>query len=157
LNRRRFTALGEKAVTDAEPGSEIWVIMLDIDHFKRINDTYGHAAGDVAIRDFANIIRETIGDHGFVGRMGGEEFAVILPGTSQDDAIGFAEKARRTTAHHQTVSDNEKFRFTASVGVAHWLPREITIEPALDRADQALYSAKAYGRNRVVGFEYASV
>lgn len=157
LNRRRFTALGEKAVSDAKSGSEIWVIMLDIDHFKRINDTYGHAAGDVAIRDFANIIRETIGEHGFVGRMGGEEFAVILPGSSQDDAIRFAENARRTTAHHQTVSDNEKFRFTASVGVAHWLPKEVTIEPALDRADQALYSAKAYGRNRVVGFEYASV
>lgn len=157
LNRRRFTALGEKAVTDAEPGTEIWVIMLDIDHFKRINDTYGHAAGDVAIRDFATIIREAIGDHGFVGRMGGEEFAVILPASNQDDTIRLAEKVRRTTAHHQTVSDNEKFRFTASVGVAQWLPREITIEPALDRADQALYSAKAYGRNRVVGFEYASV
>ena len=157
LNRRRFTALGEKAVSDALPGSEIWVIMMDIDHFKRINDTYGHASGDVAIRDFANIIREIVGESGFVGRMGGEEFAVILPGCSQDDAITIAEKIRRTTAHSQTVSDNEKFRFTASVGVAHWLPREVTIEPALDRADQALYSAKAYGRNRVVGFEYASV
>ncbi|WP_081611367.1 sensor domain-containing diguanylate cyclase [Kordiimonas gwangyangensis] len=157
LNRRRFTALGEKAVTDATMGSEIWVVMMDIDHFKRINDTYGHAAGDVAIRDFANIVSEAVGERGFVGRMGGEEFAVILPGFNQDETITLAEKIRRATAHHQTVSDNEKFRFTASVGVAQWMPREVTIEPALDRADQALYSAKAYGRNRVVGFEYASV
>ena len=157
LNRRRFTALGEKAVTDAVIGSEIWVVMLDIDHFKRINDTYGHAAGDVAIRDFASIVSDAVGEQGFVGRMGGEEFAVILPNSTQDETITLAEKIRRSTALNQTVSDNEKFRFTASVGVAQWLPSEVTIEPALDRADQALYSAKAYGRNRVVGFEYASV
>lgn len=155
LNRRRFTTLGEGAVAAAD-GQEIWVIMMDIDYFKRINDTYGHAAGDTAIKDFAKIADETVADTGFVGRMGGEEFAAILPGVTQDDAIRIAEKIRRLTAKSQTVCDNEKFRFTASIGVAKWMPEEITIEPALDRADQALYSAKAYGRNRVVGFEYAT-
>ncbi|TNE65224.1 MAG: GGDEF domain-containing protein [Alphaproteobacteria bacterium] len=157
LNRRRFTALGEDAVRRATDSDEIWVLMMDIDHFKRINDTYGHAAGDVAIRDFAHISEATIGERGFIGRMGGEEFAAILPDCSLDDAIRLAETIRRETARHQTVSDTEKFRFTASIGVAQWLPDEITIEPALDRADQALYSAKTYGRNRVVGFEYATV
>lgn len=155
-NRRRFTALGEQAVANVEGNSEIWVLMMDIDHFKRVNDTYGHAAGDVAIRDFANIINSCVGEKGFVGRMGGEEFAVILPNATQGESISMAEQIRRDTAHHQTVSDDEKFRFTASIGVAQWLANEITIEPALDRADQALYSAKTYGRNRVVGFEYAS-
>ncbi|NVJ98460.1 MAG: diguanylate cyclase [Alphaproteobacteria bacterium] len=155
LNRRRFTALGEEAVSKAADQG-IWVIMMDIDHFKRINDTYGHAAGDVAIRNFANIIEDAVGDGGFVGRMGGEEFAAILPGATIDEAIRLAEKIRKTTAKSHTVSDNEKFRFTASIGVAQWLAPEVTIEPALDRADQALYSAKSYGRNRVVGFETAS-
>jgi len=154
LNRRRFTALGEQAVQEAD-GSEIWVVMLDIDYFKRINDTYGHAAGDVAIRDFARIIEDEVGEKGFVGRMGGEEFAAILPRVSMDEAIRLAEKIRKATAHNQTTADDEKFRFTTSIGVAQWLEDEITIEPALDRADRALYSAKAYGRNRVVGFEYA--
>lgn len=155
-NRRRFTALGEQAVSNIEDGAEIWVLMMDIDHFKRVNDTYGHAAGDVAIRDFANIINSGVGEQGFVGRMGGEEFAAIIPNITQDEAIKIAEQVRRDTAHHQTISDDEKFRFTASIGVAQWLANEITIEPALDRADQALYSAKTYGRNRVVGFEYAA-
>ncbi|MCJ9429198.1 GGDEF domain-containing protein [Kordiimonas marina] len=157
LNRRRFTALGEEAVLKAGDGEEIWVLMMDIDYFKRINDTYGHAAGDVAIRDFARIMEQTIADHGFIGRMGGEEFAIILPRATMDVAIRMAETIRRETARNQTVCDVEKFRFTASIGVAQWLPEEITIEPALDRADQALYSAKTYGRNRVVGFEYARV
>ncbi len=154
LNRRRFTALGEQAVRDAN-SSDIWVVMMDIDHFKRVNDTYGHAAGDVAIRDFARIIDQEIGEQGFVGRMGGEEFAAILPRVSMDEAIRLAETIRSTTALHQTTSDDEKFRFTTSIGVAQWMSDEVTIEPALDRADRALYSAKAYGRNRVVGFEYA--
>ena len=131
--------------------------MMDIDHFKRINDTYGHAAGDVAIRDFAELIRAAIANHGFIGRMGGEEFAAILPGICGDDAVRLAEKIRKAVAHHYTVSDDEKFRFTVSIGVAQWLSKEVTIEPALDRADQALYSAKTYGRNRVVGFEFSSL
>ncbi|MFC4349855.1 GGDEF domain-containing protein [Kordiimonas lipolytica] len=155
LNRRRFTARGEETVS-AAIDTEIWVIMMDIDHFKRINDTYGHAAGDVAIRDFAGIINNSVSDHGFVGRMGGEEFAAILPGSNMHAAIRLAEDIRRQTAKHQTKWEDEKFRFTTSIGVAQWQPEEITIEPALDRADQALYSAKAYGRNRVVGFEYAT-
>ncbi|WP_068306984.1 MULTISPECIES: GGDEF domain-containing protein [Kordiimonas] len=155
LNRRRFTSRGEEAVSSAK-NTEIWVIMMDIDHFKRINDTYGHAAGDVAIKDFANIAKTCVGEKGFVGRMGGEEFAAILPGSDMHEAIRLAEDIRKATAKNQTVCEAEKFRFTASIGVAQWMQEEITIEPALDRADQALYSAKAYGRNRVVGFEYAT-
>ena len=152
LNRRRFTALGERAIENT-PTDNIWVIMLDIDHFKRINDTYGHAAGDTAIRDFASIIRNRVGKDGFIGRMGGEEFAAILENYEMDSAIKMAEEIRRETAAHVTVHESEKFRFTASLGVAQWHKGEITIEAALDRSDQALYSAKAYGRNRVVGYE----
>ena len=152
LNRRRFTALGEQAIENT-PTDNIWVIMLDIDHFKRINDTYGHAAGDTAIRDFADIIRNRVGTDGFIGRMGGEEFAAILENYEMNSAIKMAEEIRQETAAHITVHESEKFRFTASLGVAQWHKGEITIEAALDRSDQALYSAKAYGRNRVVGYE----
>lgn len=156
LNRRRFTALGERAIAKTASPS-LWVIMMDIDHFKRINDTYGHAAGDIAIKDFATIAKTEVGEGGFVGRMGGEEFAAILEGADMHSAIRLAETIRKKTANHQTVAEAEKFRFTTSIGVAPWLEGEISIEAALDRADQALYSAKSYGRNRVVGYEFSQV
>ncbi len=152
LNRRRFTALGEGAIQRSKANS-IFIIMMDIDHFKRINDTYGHAAGDMAIRNFAAIAENMIGDHGFLGRMGGEEFAAVLENINMDGAIKIAEATRKAIASHTTEYETEKFRFTISVGVAEWQDGETSIEAALDRSDQALYSAKSYGRNRVVGFE----
>ncbi len=152
-NRRRFLALAEKAISDASETKPLWVLMMDIDHFKRVNDTYGHAAGDVAIRDFSKLIKETIADAGFVGRMGGEEFAAILTNCAVDEAYRLAERIRKQTTQMQTAAGAEVFRFTTSMGVAAWLPGEPSIEPALDRADKALYSAKTYGRNRVVGYE----
>ena len=155
-NRRRFTALGENSVQTSAT-KNLCVIMMDIDHFKRINDTYGHAAGDVAIRDFATIAKTAVGETGFVGRMGGEEFAAVLEDTDLDSAIRIAEDIRQTTANNSTRHEAEKFRFTISVGVAKWFKEEITIEAALDRSDQALYSAKTFGRNRVVGYETRSV
>ena len=152
-NRRRFLSLGEEAIENANVDNTLWVLMMDIDHFKRINDTYGHAAGDVAIRDFANLIQQTVGEQGFVGRMGGEEFAAILTDCPVDEAYRIAERIRKGTTQMQTECDSEVFRFTTSMGVAAWNTGETSIEPALDRADRALYSAKSYGRNRVVGYE----
>lgn len=152
-NRRRFLALGEEAIENANVDNTLWVLMMDIDHFKRINDTYGHAAGDVAIRDFANLIQQAVGEQGFVGRMGGEEFAAILTDCPVDEAYRIAERIRKGTTQMQTECDSEVFRFTTSMGVAAWNTGEKSIEPALDRADRALYSAKSYGRNRVVGYE----
>jgi len=154
-NRRRFTALGQKAIKTTQ-SKKICIIMMDIDHFKRINDTYGHAAGDVAIRDFSAIVEKEVGKLGFVGRMGGEEFAVVLENMEMNGAISIAETIRKATAAHTTRHESEKFRYTISLGVAPWLEGEISIEAALDRSDQALYSAKSFGRNRVVGYETAS-
>jgi len=153
FNRRRFLSLAEEAIQNTEDKNSLWVIMFDIDHFKRVNDTFGHAAGDVAIRDFANLISDAMGKRDFIGRMGGEEFAAILTECSADQAYRIAELIRRNTASNKTISDSAEFRFTTSVGVAPWLPTELSIEPALDRADKALYNAKIYGRNRVVGYE----
>ena len=153
FNRRRFLSKAEEVIHNTEDSSSIWIVMLDIDHFKGINDTHGHAAGDVAIVDFANLISTAVGARGFVGRMGGEEFAAILTPCSRDEAFRIAELVRRNTASNLTLNESTEIQFTTSVGVAAWLPAETSIEPALDRADRALYNAKAYGRNRVVGFE----
>lgn len=153
FNRRRFLSIAEEAIKNTEGNNSLWIVMFDIDHFKRVNDTYGHAAGDVAIRDFANLISAAIGKRGFVGRMGGEEFAAILTSCSSDGAFRVAELIRQNTTRNKTRSDSAEFRFTTSIGVAPWLPTEASIEPALDRADKALYNAKTYGRNRVVGYE----
>jgi len=153
FNRRRFLSLAEEAIQNTEDTNSLWVVVFDIDHFKRVNDTFGHAAGDVAIRDFANLISAALGKLGFIGRMGGEEFAAVLTDCSADQAYRVAELIRRNTAKNKTISDAVEFRFTTSVGVAPWLPGEVSIELALDRADKALYNAKVYGRNRVVGYE----
>lgn len=153
LNRRRFFAQADEAIKGSAFDGSLWVLMMDIDHFKSINDTFGHAAGDIAIRNFAKVTTTVAGERGFVGRMGGEEFAIILSNSSSDDAFRIAERIRRDTTRTETVCDAEKFRFTTSIGVASWHKGETSIEPALDRADKALYTAKSYGRNRVVGYE----
>lgn len=153
-NRRRFMQLGNDAATDNRTGENaVWVLMLDIDYFKRVNDTYGHGAGDTAIRDFAIIIGNCIGDNGFVGRMGGEEFAAVLPDATVDDAVRVAERIRRRTADNLSRCGKQTCRFTTSIGIACTQDGEDSIEPALARADKALYSAKSFGRNRVVVME----
>ncbi len=152
-NRRRFFSLAEEIINQSSSSTSLWVVMLDIDHFKHVNDTYGHAAGDVAIRDFAKLISAGIDGNGFIGRLGGEEFAAVLTDCSADQAFRIAESIRGNTMQNLTISESDEIRFTTSIGVAPWLPAEASIEPAVDRADRALYSAKAYGRNRVVGYE----
>lgn len=155
LNRRRFISKATETIAsiDDNETAAIWVIMLDIDHFKRINDTYGHSAGDAAICDYADVISGTVGDHGFVGRMGGEEFAVALPSADRDTAFRTAEKIRIETEANRTKTEQAVLNFTTSVGIAEWEAGETTLELALDRADKALYTAKDMGRNRVVGYE----
>lgn len=156
LNRRRFISKATEIIAVSDKSTDpntIWVIMLDIDFFKRINDTYGHSAGDTAIRAFADLISECVKDAGFAGRMGGEEFAVALPGCDQNEAFRMAEKVRKRTAELETPLDASILKYTTSVGLAPWMDGEETLEPAIDRADKALYTAKGLGRNRVVGYE----
>jgi diguanylate cyclase (GGDEF)-like protein len=143
LNRQAF----EQAVR-AEPLRGGAVIFSDIDHFKRINDRYGHHVGDEVIRLFADILAET----GFrTGRLGGEEFAIFLPGNSASDAAGLAEVLRmhfHASTHAALAPDH---RLSASFGVANYETGEPPAE-ALIRADVALYRAKGEGRNRVAIF-----
>ncbi|MEP9357458.1 GGDEF domain-containing protein [Sphingomonas sp. KR3-1] len=143
LNRQAF-----EQVVRAEPLRGGAVIYSDIDHFKRVNDRYGHHVGDEVIRLFADVLAGT----GFkVGRLGGEEFAVFLPGNSAGDAVGLAEVLRMHfhAIRHDALAEDHLL--SASFGVADYAPGEPPAE-ALIRADVALYRAKGEGRNRVAVF-----
>ncbi|MBU0915718.1 GGDEF domain-containing protein [Aquabacterium parvum] len=125
------------------------ILVIDLDHFKRINDTWGHSAGDDALRHFVEVAQRCMRVQDTMGRLGGEEFAVLLPRASVEQAQGVAERLRGLLADHPLRLTDENVRLTASIGVTVLLPGE-SPEVALGRADQAMYRAKSEGRNRVV-------
>ncbi|HET8644643.1 MAG TPA: GGDEF domain-containing protein, partial [Vicinamibacteria bacterium] len=127
------------------------VLMMDIDHFKAVNDRLGHLAGDVVLRDIARLLREGLREVDSVGRYGGEEFVVILPETRPPDALHTAERLREQVERHVFEAGDHSIRVTVSVGVASF-PSEGVDSAAtlLSAADRALYRAKENGRNRVM-------
>jgi len=131
---------------DQEPFS---VLSLDIDHFKRINDTYGHTCGDQAIRTFVRTIMSSLRRIDIPGRTGGEEFCIVLPGLGEAAALAVAETIRQRTAETVSTYEGAAIRFTASIGVVEARPGDESIDAILHRADIALYRAKHNGRNRV--------
>lgn len=151
-NRRHFLSLAQHELSRAHRyGGALSVMMLDIDHFKRVNDTHGHKAGDIALTTTGQQIRQILRETDIAGRMGGEEFAILLPETSSEAAIYVAERLRKLIA--ATVIDihnGQQLLCTLSIGVATLANNEDTIENLLHNADTALYSAKHAGRNRVV-------
>lgn len=125
------------------------VLMFDLDHFKRVNDTYGHAAGDEALRTFARTLQQSeLRKIDFWGRIGGEEFAMVLPGTASDSALNPAERIRSLVEETPVRHDTVTFRITVSIGISQYQSGD-TIETVLARADRAMYEAKQTGRNRV--------
>jgi diguanylate cyclase (GGDEF)-like protein len=126
------------------------VLMLDIDHFKQINDTYGHAGGDMALQHFAALMRAELRSIDSCGRLGGEEFAILLPGASLEAAQRIAERLRLKLAESSVEIDGKSVALTASIGIALLHPADVNPDAVLQRADAALYQAKATGRNRVV-------
>jgi len=146
LNRRAFFDRATVAGERAQAAAALAAIMFDIDHFKRINDGYGHAIGDEAIRLIA---REATTTDGIVGRLGGEEFAVLLEGATMADAVEIAQELRGKFAALRFVTESGVMSLTCSFGVSEWEPAD-TIDSLLKRADVALYAAKTGGRNRVV-------
>lgn len=125
------------------------VLMLDIDLFKQINDTHGHAVGDVVLQQVAAILRRSLRDIDFVGRTGGEEFMVILPMTRQDNALLVAEKLRHAVAMHTFTEVANVGQVTVSIGVQEASLADANPEQAVNHADHHLYQAKRGGRNRV--------
>ena len=148
LNRREIDINAEAAVKLAERhGRTLSFLMVDIDHFKRINDRFGHAAGDEVLRETARRILTSCRASDVVGRYGGEEFLLLLPETTADDAVTTGDKLRRVLSEQPIELDELKIPVTASVGVAAWDPPMRTAE-LYEAADRALYRAKALGRNR---------
>ena len=142
----------ERAKRTREPLS---VVMFDLDHFKRVNDTYGHQVGDRVLQEMARILRSTAREIDKLGRYGGEEFIAVLPDTGIDDAVTFAERVReRVERHPFDVGRGQPIHLTVSAGVATY-PHPAVYNPKtlIHRADQALYAAKNAGRNRVMRFE----
>ncbi|MEW5719839.1 MAG: GGDEF domain-containing protein, partial [Chloroflexota bacterium] len=124
-------------------------IMLDIDHFKNVNDTHGHPAGDRVLRALTECCRENVRTIDIVGRYGGEEFVLLLPETDLTDAIQVAERLRVSAASASVSFGRERLRFTISLGIAELTADIPNLAALIERADQAQYLAKQSGRNRV--------
>ncbi|MBS1138884.1 MAG: hypothetical protein H6R13_337 [Proteobacteria bacterium] len=125
------------------------VLAIDVDHFKRINDSFGHAAGDATLRFLAGLLRDKLRREDIAGRIGGDEFAILLPGSDQGSAAVFAERLRMTIAGAKFSLEGQQIALTVSIGVASIEPGDLASEQALTRADKALYHAKEAGKNRV--------
>ena len=123
---------------------ELSLVAMDLDHFKRINDTYGHQAGDKALVDFVERVNTHLRSQDQMGRLGGEEFVLLLPETSADEAWVVAERIRESSAQ-----SSDGVRYTVSMGIATLREQDHTVQDLLARADEALYRAKGNGRNRI--------
>ena len=162
FDRRLASCLAADAAVLGRPpvGAPVSLLMVDIDHFKRVNDSYGHAFGDQVLRAVAQVLKAMTPDGGLAARMGGEEFALLLPGVAQAPALALAEKLRATLAASRIrrKGGDADEHVTVSLGVAQFLQRNpargVLVDEAaadfVDRADRALYAAKQGGRDRVV-------
>ncbi|MDX5372655.1 MAG: diguanylate cyclase [Pseudomonadaceae bacterium] len=130
-------------------GSMASLVIFDIDHFKRINDSHGHPAGDKVIQLVADLVRQAIRDTDIAGRYGGEEFVVLLPDVDKVGARLFAERLRHLVEAQVVKHEGEEIRFTISLGVADLAPSSQDYQQLIDWADRALYQSKHGGRNRV--------
>lgn len=149
-NRRYFFTNASKYFEDAISNSEPFAIaMIDIDHFKKINDTYGHDTGDKAIINLADILRSSVSSDDIVARFNGEEFCVLLKNVSTQKALEILEKIKENVGSHVTLSEkNEEIRFSVSMGVT--TTHDEDLNASVNEADMMLYNAKQNGRNQIV-------
>jgi len=149
-NRRAFFDKARQEVArTVRYRKKLAVLMLDIDHFKAINDNYGHQGGDEILQIFAEVAGKPLRASDFMGRVGGEEFAIVLPETDLQRALKIAERIRSRVAEIEIPIGQQQVQTTVSIGVAELAFAEKDLQAALNRADQALYRAKEQGRNRV--------
>jgi diguanylate cyclase (GGDEF)-like protein len=151
LNRRAFAdRLRVEMDRSRRFGAALSILLIDIDHFKRVNDTAGHLAGDSVLREIAREIGEAVRTVDIVARYGGEEFVAILPETSVEGAEVFAERLRERISGREFAAGDGKIRLTVSVGIATFpAPDVSTADELFARADSAMYRAKDGGRNQV--------
>ena len=148
-NRQGFFEYGARALRDLAAQRPVSLLAFDLDHFKAINDRYGHDAGDAVLKLFATVSRDIAGADGVIGRLGGEEFAILLPGQDSMAASQIGEAVAKQFAERAARSDGLKMTATVSVGLAEAKSNAIELAALLSAADLALYKAKALGRNRI--------
>lgn len=129
------------------------LVMFDIDHFKKVNDTYGHIAGDAVIKSICSLLKKAKRQTDIAGRYGGEEFGVILPGTSAELAQYFTERLRKRVAASEVKIDIRAIQVTVSLGICEWAPWMTSYEQWLECADSALYDSKKHGRNQCTVYQ----
>ena len=152
LNRAQFLALGQREVERVRQHDlGLALLMLDIDHFKSVNDRYGHPAGDAAWCHIVSELRAGIRRIDLLGRLGGEEFAIVLPAIGREAAAAVAERLRAHVASHTLTHAGQQIDMTVSIGLAMLSDGDHGMEQLLVRADALLYDAKHAGRDRVVG------
>ena len=152
-NRRRFRELGEEAYQRAVRYEEkLAVLMMDLDHFKKINDTYGHSAGDQVIKEFSAMMAHEFRGTDITGRMGGEEFAAVMLYADGETALQKAEGLRAEVEAYGFQHENHLMKLTVSIGIAELNGEVFDFDMLISQADRALYQAKEQGRNRVVVF-----
>jgi diguanylate cyclase (GGDEF)-like protein/PAS domain S-box-containing protein len=151
FNRRRFMELAEREFARSKRyQGPLAMLMMDIDHFKRVNDTHGHDVGDEVLRELASTSLKALREADILGRLGGEEFAVLLPETETSAAMDVAERLRRAVEESPMETNGGKLAITVSIGAACMEAATGSVEELLKRADVALYEAKQSGRNKVV-------
>ena len=128
--------------------TECSIVMLDIDHFKKVNDTFGHQAGDAVIKHVSGIIRDNLRTTDIAGRYGGEEFGVILQNTDDTSAVYFCERLRKSAEKSVVMHEGQEIRFTISLGISQADPSLANYKAWLEQADHALYASKEGGRNQ---------
>lgn len=150
-NRRYFASRLEEEVNRVKRNQDkiTSLIMLDLDKFKLINDEYGHLIGDAVLKNFADILKKHTRNIDIVGRVGGEEFAMILPNTSIENAVNLVDRMREEVSNQTINIDEKSIKYTVSIGVTTLSHDDINFDSALSRADSALYLAKEKGRNRI--------
>ncbi len=149
-NRRAFDETADREIRRTQRYEEpVALILTDIDHFKSINDTHGHHVGDEVLKHFARTLEKAVREIDLVGRWGGEEFVVLMPGTQLDEAVRAAERMRLAIAAAPSRHADITFGYTASFGVTTYSAQRNSVDALLCAADQALYRAKQNGRNRV--------
>lgn len=151
INRRSILKrLDEELQRAIRLGETLCIMIIDLDHFKRINDTYGHLFGDVVLKSVVASIRDTVRTYDIIGRIGGEEFLVISPGIQMEEAISLAERVRTLISELEIEHGEQKIAVTVSAGLTTLELGDIGVVPMMIRADRALYMAKEQGRNQVV-------
>jgi diguanylate cyclase (GGDEF)-like protein len=150
-NRRQIIEQMNKEYQRAvRTGGTLSLILLDIDHFKRVNDSYGHAVGDRVLRAVAEEMQDGLRTYDLLGRIGGEEFLIASPGSALDEAAGLADRIRQKIKGRTIQDRTREITVTVSAGVTSLSEQDASADAILQRADEALYLAKQQGRDRVV-------